>query len=550
MELGQIGGLNYRMTPRGQQPTQSQNSRYIEESEIEGNEDLKDLFDDPLAVRRDRTRNLFNSYALLKSLMKDAESKGINYSTPDYSQEGGGLAYQAFLEADAGVRYDANLLKLEREKEKMIDEARLRGDARIVQGYDPTTQLYTNNPNAAYSTKPLPFLDQANKFSDEDTYTQNDEARANETYYDAAYARIDEMERSGQMGKDQADLSRAYLQRNLSKTPYQSLIAGDKAETAKDKANAKSLMTLFQRVTNHSRGAWTDGTYQNKIIQGVPYAVSADLKDERYGETQIEKTDSNGNTSYVTVPKIIKATLKDAEGNVYFQFQNPDIPWENVSDTSPDEVTRRLVESNSSKYGGTGSIPILYNELEKAGQLSSNRSVKPNVVYGSEAVEQTKKARPNIPGWSRIEEHYKNEFNRLQDPNSTLSVIKVKGRDGKDYNFTFDSDDGVMLKNWKELGYTDQNRLKDISFEQYLDVLDRIGAWDQWMQDNKSTLERLEKNEKQGGKSKVPDNLTAEQQRAIVEFSIREKRDPSPDELNKILGSSKPIANKGGKKAY
>jgi hypothetical protein len=63
-------------------------------------------------TRNQRLKNYYETLSLYQSIIQDLKSKGINPFQPDYSQDGGGLPFQAFQAARANLEAEANALGL------------------------------------------------------------------------------------------------------------------------------------------------------------------------------------------------------------------------------------------------------------------------------------------------------------------------------------------------------------------------------------------------------------------------------------------------------
>jgi hypothetical protein len=177
MERGQVGGLNFKMAFPGyngytgnQQPL----TTGLQPSES-GYADLPDNLDGP----RSKVEALYKNYGLLKSIMIDLERKGIRYDVPDYSQDDGGTGHQAFLAADAIVRYSAQALKKEAELRKEIAKQKMMGNIMQDPNFNPDEELYGDHPDSVFSTKLTPGVEQLNRNLSQETNTQSDQNRAN-----------------------------------------------------------------------------------------------------------------------------------------------------------------------------------------------------------------------------------------------------------------------------------------------------------------------------------------------------------------------------------
>lgn len=63
--------------------------------------------------RQDRVRTYYEQLAVLNSSVRQLQAVGVNPFQPDYSQPGGGSAYQTFIKLEAILRTEANLLSLQ-----------------------------------------------------------------------------------------------------------------------------------------------------------------------------------------------------------------------------------------------------------------------------------------------------------------------------------------------------------------------------------------------------------------------------------------------------
>jgi hypothetical protein len=358
MEYGQLGGLNYRMSFPGQQ---QQPAQQIQSVDSQGYlpQQPKNL----LAVRENLTNDYYNNYALLQDIVKDATTKGINPFEPDYSQDGGGLAFQTFQRAQANLMYSANALANEYEKEKQIEEARMRGDIRLASEFDPKSQMYTENPDAYYSTKPLPFVNQANQRLNTPTYTRGDEQRFNQAYMNPNIQQIDQMVASGQLSPEEGEFQKANLQKNVAQTSYQQLIP----RNGRGGSFNTPEIEILKKVTNLSQGIWPEGTFSVTTKNGNPVLENKTYAGEYLGDYQ--GVDAKGNPKIYR--KIVKRWIKNPDtGEVTIEFDNSDIPSEKVSGTRGDVVASALI-TNNPKYG---SASKMYETARELGYLDDTSS--------------------------------------------------------------------------------------------------------------------------------------------------------------------------------
>jgi hypothetical protein len=515
MEIGEIGGLNYRMNFPQQQ-------MFEEPQPVAGQQggEQYQYPKDPIAHRKQLTSDYYDNAGLLRAFMKE---HGADAAKPDWSQEGGGLAFQTFQALQANVMLAANALSREAEAEDQMRPLIARGDTRVKQGVDQSG-LYAQDPNNFTPTAIDPLVMEANNALEDPRYTQGDSNRLNQAVRDPRVKYYQEQIQRDPGNAEYYQRQVEALLKNTPQTAYQQLVANERNEGNLDK---KSMMNLFQRVANHTRGVFPEGTYKTKIVGGEQYSVSEDFKGDSFGRKTVYKTDKMGNTMPVEVERKIVSTLKDPKGNTFLQLDDGEMV--NVTNMPPDEVFRTIVESNSGKYGGAGSLPAFYNELGRNNLLSANRTVPTTSVFGEGSVEQSEKARPNIPGFDRIQQTLKTQFNQLTDPDSKLGIVKIEGSDGTEYKFSYNDKDGVHLSNWEDLAYTKEDRPKNITFEKYLDLLDQMGAWDRYMG----------KKQEPQKKTQLPSNLTSRQQQALVQFGLKFNRDPNEAEMKKLLDKFK-----------
>jgi hypothetical protein len=479
---------------------------------------------DKLAVRREKLNKLLNDYSLLKQFATEMSQKGIDPFAINYGEDDGGLAFQTLMDLDASVRYGAMELSNEREAEERLGSLFAQDKLRFKPGVNTQEDIAYSNPENYYSTSITPGLEQTNKVLGDDTYSQRDSARMNQLA-DLEMQKIDSQVQQGFISPERGEYLKAQLVPNRNKTHPSAYNPNNRGDGAAEK---KSMLNLFQRVANHTRGVFPDGTFKPRIVGGKQFAESRDFAGDNYGRKTIYKQDSNGNILPVEQERKIVSTLKDEQGKTFFLLDDGEMV--DVSAKTPDEVFRTIVESNSTKYGGASALPALYNELERNQLLDSNRTVPSNTVFGEGSAEQANKVKANIPGFDKIQKALKNDYDKVVANGTTVTV---EGEDGTVYKFSKSEDDGVYLTNWKEVGgYKKEDRPKFLSYGQFLDFIDQSGYWNKW-------LPNYIANQNKTGKSKTPDNLTARQQQAILQFSIQFKRDPNQNELDKILAKYK-----------
>jgi hypothetical protein len=468
MELGEYQGLNYRMNfPQrgGMAAQQAPQQQFMQPQQMD--EDLLPNADDPLAIRRELTADYINNYALLKNVVKDALAKGLDPFQPDYSQDGGGLAYQAFQDAQAGLMYSAAALKREREMENQMTPLLAKNQIRLNPAVDRNRDMWASQ-GMYTSTEPLPFVTEANKFSAENTYTRGDEQRNNQAYFERASREIDTMVQNGQLTPYEAQLQKAQLQKNVSQVYAPSYF--DKGN-GNDKKKTDYL-SLHKSLNDFKEGAWQEGTYKPIILRGKNYFASDAYNGATFGESQLEKVDKQGNVTYQTAPNKVTKTLKDKQGNVFFLYENGEM--EKISDVPTQDIVKRLIEGDSS-YGGANAVPNYFNQLEEVGWLNERqRSIPLRTLYGENASELIKQSKP-IERMRRLYDDHLTKYNKVID--GELDRFNVTIPNEGTLSFEYDDDLGFHLANYKERGYNFDNRPKNMTFENVLDMLESYDYW-------------------------------------------------------------------------
>lgn len=441
----------------------SRDQGQLQQPAVEPSSDLGKIDDPahPLAARGKLTSDYYNNYSQLSQYAKSmAKDFGIDIFKPDYTQEGGGHPFQLAQKLQANIMYASNALRnefeAEKERRKSIDEGKILRK----HGIDYNNTLAYSDDNNFIPTAALPGIAEANKRGAEDTFDPQSAARINQQIQ-AQAGQIDQLVQAGQLTPEEGQLQKSYLVKNSYKlSPSQLTDEGGNGKAV------KSMIPLYERVTNVTRGAFDNG--KNAIVRGQQYLASDVLSGDNYGDYNTTRTDKLGNETVAKVPKIIKRLLKDSSGRVFIEFQNHNIPLEEVSNSDPAEVFRRLVESNSGKYGGVGALPAFYQELEKKGYTDQSRAVHPSTVYGEGTAEKTN-PRPESAQVKAILDFDKKRFNELEG--GKIKDFYADTPNGK-YHFKYDEDKGVSLENWKNLGF--KSKIDNLSYEEYLNLMDKV----------------------------------------------------------------------------
>jgi hypothetical protein len=420
MEYGQLGALNYRMTFPGQQQEEAIPGR-PQPVEYEGY--LPPQSKDPLAVREGLTDAYYNNYATLQAVVKDALSKGQNPFEPDYSQDGGGLAFKTFQRAQANLMHSANALRGEYEAEQQMRPLLSRGDTRMKQGVD-TNGLYMSDPNNFYPTALDPSVIAANRELEGDRYTQRDSNAVNQAIRNPQIQRFQQLIQSDPQNAEYYQHQIDSLLTNTPQTAYQQLIprGGRGGLTQEDLSRRAELIKQVKR------GILTrDQTPINmlKLVPGVEDVGYINTGDKVGLEVYFK---GQGQPSFVDLSKgagegDINALLNRIEGQknvpneAVFSFDTKvNIPPSNArqiledikakiavlpedSSVSPDVLPQlqelaadsQLITSNgepinsisvsepnwfSGFFGGKNSLVIKYNRKLKNGKIDYSREVE------------------------------------------------------------------------------------------------------------------------------------------------------------------------------
>ena len=178
-EFGNAAALDYRMD-FPQQQGQYAPPPVAQQQQV----DVPQYDKDPIAVRGKLTSDYYNNMGLLRSFAQDMAKKGIDPFTPDYSQDGGGLAFQTMQKLQAGLLYAANALGNEFKAEQQLRPLIAQGAVRPEQGVDLNEGMAYSDPKNFYATSLDPIVTQANQVLGDARYTQGDSNKLNQTVRD------------------------------------------------------------------------------------------------------------------------------------------------------------------------------------------------------------------------------------------------------------------------------------------------------------------------------------------------------------------------------
>lgn len=471
-ERGTIGGLDFRFQ---QFPTQTVAPQIggMPQAPVEAG--VPDYDNDPLAVREKLTNDYYSNMGLLRSFAADMAKKGINPFEPDYSQEGGGLAFQTMQKLQAGLMYAANALQNEFKREQQVNDAVLRGDARIRSDFDPTSQMFTQTPDAAYSTKLDPRVVAANQRTGQNVYTQRDANAVNQAVYDPTAQAL----QNSNMSPEELQYQQSGLFPSVAETSYQQLIprGGRGSQPSHE-------VEILKKVTNIAQGVWPEGTYEITTKGGKPLLVNKTYAGEVLGEYQ--GVDAKGNPKIYK--KVLKRWVKDPEtGEVFAEYDDPNIPREPVSNTTGDVYAAALI-TNNPKYG---SASKMYESARELGLLDDTSSARNEALIAQDADAIRKSAAERAKGETGVAEKYnvvKNELTKLENPSflgiPTGNNWKVYTLpDGKKLEIGKHRNGKFFIRNWPELGFkeADADKFENLTLDQALAYLDDFNYFDKFL---------------------------------------------------------------------
>lgn len=210
-ERGQISGLDFRFN-QYQPPVAQQ--QYAQQAPVQV--DVPDYDEDPLAVREKLTSDYFNNMGLLRSFAQDMARKGVDVFEPDYSQEGGGLAFQTAKKLEASLMYAANALGNEFKAETQMRPYLAQGNTRLAPNTD-TGGMYAQDPNSFRPTKLPPGVEEANIRMRQETNDPQSQARANMAITQQETS-LDDQVRQGIMTQEDAEYYKQQLVPNQWRT--------------------------------------------------------------------------------------------------------------------------------------------------------------------------------------------------------------------------------------------------------------------------------------------------------------------------------------------
>jgi hypothetical protein len=271
--IGQTGALNYQIPLRQGPGYQSDPMAQQQLAPVEAPQTAQ--LPDRLAVMEGKTKELYDNYALLDSFSRDMASKGIDVFKPDYSQEGGGLPFQTYQKLEAMVRFAANDLSNEqRARDASLSDFQ-RGNIQFAKGKN-YGNASVQDPNNIVSNMSTYQIEEANRRTNENTYTPQHSAAVNATAYDPTIAAIDEQVANGEISQEQGERRKEMVFRNVNGPAYQQLIprGGRKGPTPEDISRRADLIKQMKV------GIYTNDQTALNILRNAPGVEYADYVDD------------------------------------------------------------------------------------------------------------------------------------------------------------------------------------------------------------------------------------------------------------------------------
>jgi hypothetical protein len=508
MAYGELGGLNYQITPQfiGGQPAAQPAVAPVAGQQVPA------LGNDPIAVRGEKTKDLYANYQALKSFVENLSKQGIDAFDPYQDPQ----VFETMNMLQANVLFAANALKGEYEADKQMRPLIAQGQVGVKQGVDQSG-LYSQNADNYFSTQPTYATKELNDRLAQTTMTPGSQDRVNSLI--APYIQhIDEQVRQQILSPQEGEIQKQSIIQNAYKTP---VFAPRQERSGK---NYDAQLGLLRKYTNLGQGVWNDGTYRPEERDGRVFLVNTEGKGDVLGRYEAG-VDKNGTPVYKD--KILKNWVKDAEtGEVFLEFTDPSIPKERVSNQSGDAITRTFL-ANNSKYGSVDKFMEAATELgltDGTGSTINQYLMPSNADEIKERVKQS--AGPMKEGIKQSVGNIQKELDNLKEssfwkgthvvsypfPDGTTLEVKKVGKD----KFAIENAD-----EWK--GQVDGN-IDNLSKDNIIKILSAKNFW---------------KNKVFVSKSGEAPQYSDKQQKALSAFSKQFNRQPNPNELAKLLDKYK-----------
>lgn len=178
--IGQLGGLAYEIPLNQRLQQQAPMGGQMAPARVAAPVGVSD---DPLASIEGITNEYYGNAAMIQEFTNEMASKGINPFVPDYSQEGGGLAFQTMQKLLANQMYIANKLRNEQVARQQAQPLMMTGQTQLAQGVDQSG-FYASDPNNFIPTAVDPRIREANTSLRDNRYTQGDSRALNQAVRD------------------------------------------------------------------------------------------------------------------------------------------------------------------------------------------------------------------------------------------------------------------------------------------------------------------------------------------------------------------------------
>ncbi len=291
----------------------------------------------------------YDTKGQIRAFALDMQNRGIDVTTPDYSQPGGGLPFKTYQKMATNLQLTADRLTQSRKEHVSQADALRKGEIKLEPGFDPSQQLSDKSPEEMFfSTKLLPEVEQANAIFRQPVKTAADQARR-QTLYDQTVAgieaRTDLTPAQKYFQKEALVLASQETQQFPPQrdNPYDDFTMGQRLKL-------EGYDVFLRDVNNQLSGRWSD--YKKSTdTEGKPVAESERFAGEQLGQYRIADSKTGG-TRYV--PRVIDRWIKYPDGSTYITFANTDdgqeIPPMKVNDRDALGLATEIVASNP-KYG-------------------------------------------------------------------------------------------------------------------------------------------------------------------------------------------------------
>jgi hypothetical protein len=360
MQRGQLGGLNYEIPQnfvgQPQQPISPGGEPEAAASALYAGQHPR------LAERGELTGNYYDTYGRLDAYVKSMLKQGIDPTLPDYTQDGGGLPFQMFQRLQAGLVHSANTLGNELKFQELMQPGLAKGEIGLNPGVDQNS-MWAQDPNNFHSRGLTDATKNLNQQLGDQWYTAGGAARSNKRI-DQYTSSIDELVAAGLMRPEEAAIQKA----GITQSTYEDKQFAPPRPSSGDEKK-KAHIAFVEDVTNWAKGIWPENTFEYANIKGQDYAVNRKRSGEVLGRHNVQTKQGSKE-----VPKVLDYLAKNANGEVYAVYTDPNIPWDRLDSQRGDAVVYSLV-GNNDKLGGSAAIPEISNALQEFGLLDKSKNL-------------------------------------------------------------------------------------------------------------------------------------------------------------------------------